>query len=173
METNRISRIGKLLAILFVSISIATSAQIVPGVVASAGTVSSPAYDGGLVTNGDFSNGSTGWTIATGSVTNGEYVCSSVASYTVLLSQTLSLSYGSTYRVEFTITNYSAGLLAVLIGDMNGQYDVTWDQQKSANGTYSVDIIHDNTSAAHVLQFYAEDATTTLHIDNVKVTLAP
>lgn len=66
METNRISRIGKLLAILFVSISIATSAQIVPGVVASAGTVSSPAYDGGLVTNGDFSNGSTGWTIATG-----------------------------------------------------------------------------------------------------------
>ena len=65
-----------------------------------------------LVTNGDFSDGSTGWSLAAGwTVTGGGLSINQVGS-TIGASQAFSVVAGRTYLLEFDVTAYTSGTLA-------------------------------------------------------------
>ena len=147
-------------------------AQVAPGIFASSITTSStPPFDGGLVTNGDFSN-SSAWIIETGSITGGEYVSNSTAAYNTLIHQDIAISHGNSYTIEFDVINFTSGILQVLFGNTE-VYDTNYDEI-TANGHYTITILHDNTNAAHTLTFYTGDnANNTFNIDNVECYLAP
>lgn len=67
-----------------------------------------------LVTNGDFSAGSTGWTVPAGwSITDGVAVAS-VTSASLLSGS--NVTAGRSYRVEFDVVSYTSGTLYVRVG---------------------------------------------------------
>lgn len=84
-----------------------------------------------LVTDGDFSEGDTHWSEAG----NNWVITSGVACYTAaddggVLYQTISgLSEGTTYSIQFTISNYVSGTLTPFLWDTNGS-------AVGADGTY-------------------------------------
>jgi len=68
-----------------------------------------------LVTNGDFSNGSTGWLLTSSAVVNGALNCSSATSLNFAVGN-ISLVAGLTYQVAFTISNYTSGSIFLQFG---------------------------------------------------------
>lgn len=62
-----------------------------------------------LVSNGDFSNGLTGWTYGSGTVASGGIISWSGLSGTSFINQSKTLIAGRIYKVTFDISNYVAG----------------------------------------------------------------
>jgi hypothetical protein len=86
-----------------------------------------PAGGSNVVTNGDFSNGSTGWTGIGGntSVTDGKLVYTDAD----LVYQSC-LEIGKYYQITYTISDYSAGTFKAQCGTTVGT-------SRNANGTYT------------------------------------
>jgi hypothetical protein len=68
-----------------------------------------------LVTNGDFSQGSTGWTLTSSSVVNGALDCSSATSVNFAVGG-ITVTAGRTYLVSFTVSNYISGVILLQLG---------------------------------------------------------
>jgi hypothetical protein len=113
-----------------------------------------------LVTNGDFATDSdwtkgTGWTISGGKA-NG-------ASAGGDITQAISIPINKTYRVNYTISNYSSGIFRIILG---GYVAGT---NKAANGTYTDIITVSNASSNSLLYLAGDVSAVTLSIDNVSV----
>ena len=112
-----------------------------------------------LVTNGDFATDSgwtkgTGWTISAGTA--------NAATTTSDFTQTVSFTLGQTYRLTYTVSNYSAGTLQTNLGAYTANTPI------SANGTYTDILTPTNTSSNSLLYFYGPTAFAG-SIDNVSL----
>jgi hypothetical protein len=115
-----------------------------------------------LVTNGDFSGGSTNWTLGTGvAIAGGVATFTSVAAAQDSLYQLNVVTIGKRYRVSFDITSYTSGSVQFQFG---AQVSVL----RSAVGTYTFDLMATPFGNANLV-FKAGAAGTTLSIDNISV----
>ena len=112
---------------------------------------------GELVTNGDFSDGSTDWNLQTGWSYSDGIISKSLAVASYVLQSSI-LTIGTTYKVSFTISNYVSGVF----GLNTTFWGVT--HQYSSNGTYSIIATTTNTN----LYLYSDDSFVG-SIDNVSV----
>lgn len=159
----------KFLIGLLLFISITSSGQLIPGVVAS----SRQTINLELITNGTFSVDQYWTKSGYCTITGGEAVFNVGANYTEILSQgTLDFTLNETYTIEFDITNYSSGRTRVLLGDLY-TYCTLNNIDYMANGHYSFDLVYDNASAPKAILFYNLTYWPVLHIDNVSVKLKP
>ena len=112
-----------------------------------------------LVTNGDFTSGSTGWTtIQTGwSIAAGAASVNSAGAGSTIIRQGASV-VGSTYRITFTITAYTSGLIYPIVGSTLSLAGV------NALGTYTFHIKAADTTGFGV---YGQSTTAVATIDNV------
>lgn len=117
-----------------------------------------------LVSNGDFSSGSTGWTLGTGwSVSSG--VASVVAPGTTTdLSASITLTAGRTYRVSCTISNYTAGSITPRF---TGGTSAIGSNFPLANGTFT-QLLTANTGNNGLT--IRANSTADLSVDNISVT---
>ena len=76
-----------------------------------------------LVTNGDFSNGSTGWIINAWTVANGK--ASLDGSSPSFISQNAILVSGKTYKVQYTVSDYVSGNVRFRANGVNGSTNVS------------------------------------------------
>ena len=104
-----------------------------------------------LVTNGNFATNS-GWTKGTDWTISGG--TANAAAVTSDLTQTVSFTLGQTYKLTYTVSNYSAGTLQ---GNL-GAYTV--NTPISANGTYTDILTPTNASSNSLLYFYGTTAFT-------------
>lgn len=114
-----------------------------------------------LITNGTFAS-DTGWTKGTGwSIAGGVASCDGSQTDISYLSQVPPLTIGKTYRVVFTVSNYSAGNVIPLLGSSGT------GTTRSANGTYDENVVCAGNSSfyIHVSSTFVGD------IDNVICTL--
>ena len=88
-----------------------------------------------IVTNGDFSNGSTGWTLGNCWTISNEKMVSDGTSNAWSFQNNLFTS-GKKYKVEFEVSGYSSGSLNVKVGATSGADDLT---NITANGTYNIE----------------------------------
>jgi len=87
------------------------------------------------VTNGNFSNGSTDWTLGDGfTVSNNELVCDGSQTANSFVTQAVGFVAGRTYRLNYKVSNLTAGQVRINMASTNG----TW---VSANGDYTFDIV--------------------------------
>ena len=113
-----------------------------------------------LVTNGDFSNGATGWElIGAANVANG--VGNFVGSGDKIL-QRPNLTQGKLYKITFDILNYTSGTSRVYLGS-TGDASFT----ATGNGTYSA--ILEAESSTDVVQWRSSGTTFIGSIDNCSV----
>ena len=89
-----------------------------------------------LVTNGDFSNGTTGWTIGAGwAVSAGVCVGTNAASGSnVAVTNNITTVVGKWYEASWTVSSYSTGTLQLLVFNGSGNY--SGSQNVIATGTY-------------------------------------
>ena len=114
-----------------------------------------------LITNGDFSNGSTDWSLGAGvSISSEKAVLTNVSNATQCIIQNNVVVVGKTYKITFTISDYNQGAVYVLRPTSLGSGSAV-----SANGTFSF-TMEAQTSTAFILFTVG---TTTLSIDNVSV----
>jgi hypothetical protein len=113
-----------------------------------------------LVTNGDFATDS-GWTKGTGWTISGGKANGASAGGDV--TQAISIPINKTYRVNYTISNYSSGIFRIILGAyVSGT-------NRSANGTYTDILTVTNTSSNSLLYLAGDVSAVTLSIDNVSV----
>jgi len=113
---------------------------------------------GELVTNGDFSNGTTSWTLGTGwSISDG--VANFLSNGNGNITQPNLYVIGKTYKITFTISNYVEGYLRVLNLDNSNSHLV------SGNGVYSFTDVATATSMALQGTF----SPSNFSIDNISV----
>jgi hypothetical protein len=113
-----------------------------------------------LITNGDFSNGSTRWSLTNFSIINEKAVIDS--SSPGYLIQTSVTEIGKTYRVEFTVSDYVEGRLRLRTPFINNDLE-----SNPENGTYVYYGVADDTSFQIQSRFNGEDYK--YKIDNVSV----
>lgn len=156
-----------ILLLLLFTLLFSIKAQIVGVVASSGGTVTPATYGSELVTNGNFTS-ATGWTLYSGAtVTGGECVINSAATYTEMVYETIVLSAGTTYHIEFDITGYTSGTLKVLLGSTSdGCYN---DIMYTSNQHVSFDLLFDCATAPLRITFYSWNIGPVLHLDNVSV----
>ena len=119
-----------------------------------------------LVTNGDFSNGTTGWTLGSGwSVSGGKLIATSVAFAVEAKQAIATLVAGSRYVVSFDVV-VTSGTLKVNLSDFGIS---TTELFISASGTYTYRPLQSGTAQ---ITFWAA-STFTGTIDNVSVKLVP
>lgn len=102
-------------------------------------------FNSGLVPNGTFDN-ATGWTLGTGwSISGGQLVANQVGfgMGEAVAVATPNLSAGLTYRLTYTITSYTSGDVAMVVGNNSGT-------TRTAAGTYQQDIVYTAGSAARI-----------------------
>ena len=114
-------------------------------------------YGPELVTNGDFSDGTTGWATIGATIANG--VCSFVDSSGNLTQHSI-LTLGTAYVVEFNISNYKSGGVARVY---NGSYFV--GDTINSNGKYKFAFTTNQTT----FQMSAETPSCDFDIDNISV----
>lgn len=117
-----------------------------------------------LVTNGDFSAGSTGWTVPAGWVIAGGAAVATAASGS-LRGGGVSPVLGRGYRVEFNVVNYTSGTLFITVGG-NFAGQVTLTGSGMSPGRKSIFVIS-GSDAARGVEFYGGAVTAT--IDNISV----
>ena len=112
-----------------------------------------------LVTNGDFAT-DTGWTKQnSGSTISGGKLNQASVPNGQNVFQTPPLTVGLIYSATFTISNYTAGGVRVLIGSTGAT------ATKSSNGTFTVTA----TAAGNTTLYIQAIGTTTLSVDNISV----
>ncbi len=117
-------------------------------------------YGPELVTNGDFATDSdwtkgTGWNIS-GGKGNGTSASGD-------LTQTISIAINKTYRVNYTISNYSSGVFRIVLGAYVA------GTNRAANGTYTDVLTVTNANSNLLLYLAADISAFTGSIDNVSV----
>jgi hypothetical protein len=112
-----------------------------------------------LVTNGDFATDS-GWTKGTGWTISGG--TANAATATSDFTQTVSFTLGQTYRLTYTVSNYSAGALRTSLGAYIASTPI------SANGNYTDIFTPTNVSSNSLLYFEGQSGFTG-SIDNVSL----
>ena len=119
-----------------------------------------------LVTNGDFSQGSTGWTAGSGWVISGGSASFSAGTANSDLVQAIGLPViGRTYRITLSQTYGSGGQLRVIYG---GQFfDIP-----AASGFYTF-ILTASTSTEANIRFRSLSGTSVFSIDNISVRELP
>jgi hypothetical protein len=86
-----------------------------------------------LVINGNFSNGSTGWTVQSGwNISGGAATAINTNGY--LFQTNTALALGKVYRVTYTILNYVSGTVRAGIGNLLSN---SAGVSRNANGTYT------------------------------------
>jgi hypothetical protein len=121
-----------------------------------------------LVTNGDFSGGSTGWTVNAGwSITGGAAV--GAATSASLFGGGFTPVAGRTYRVDFDAVSYTSGTLFVTVGG-NYSGNPTLSLAAMAPGRKTVYVIAGSTPSRGV-EFYGGSIAAT--IDNISVRELP
>ena len=116
-----------------------------------------PEYGNELITNGDFSGGSTGWTASSGwSIASGKATAS--ATNNTLQTSTSIVTGGTNYLVSFEISNYSSGTLNVDLGTS------TYKGQYTSNGLKSIVL---TAGGFNKLRFYG--GSISCDIDNVSI----
>jgi hypothetical protein len=97
------------------------------------------------VLNGDFSNGTTGWSLGTGwSVSDGKAASDgSVAANSFLISTGDTLTIGKTYKVKYTVLDYISGKVKVSAGQATQSF-------VNADGTYTEYMVASNTESVRV-----------------------
>ena len=117
-----------------------------------------------LVTNGDFSGGSTGWGLAGGvwSVSGG--VASTVGGSAGGLTQNISLTAGRAYVVTLDISGWSAN---TIIAQFTGGSTASGAVGPLANGRYYT-VIFAN-SGTTTLSITKNSTTTALSVDNISI----
>lgn len=119
-----------------------------------------------LVTNGDFSNGTTGWTLGSGwSVSGGKLIATSVAFAVEAKQAIATLVAGSRYVVSFDVV-VTSGTLKVNLSDLGIS---TTELLISASGTYTYRPFQSGTAQ---ITFWAS-STFTGSIDNISVRELP
>lgn len=120
-----------------------------------------------LITNGDFSNGTTGWTLnatASGSVTNGQYTITKTDSASDgVVSQTITTKPGKEYRASVNVISSGANYKFGVAGILTTSYATT---------TGTVDIYftaRDTTEQIDFQQGGAADPASTTTFDDVRV----
>lgn len=119
-----------------------------------------------LVTNGDFSNGSTGWTTQAGWTIGGGVasVNSSVAGTTTITSTSATITAGKTYEVTYTVLSVSgAGIRAGL----GGVFEVNF---RTTTGTFTARLTASTTASFYLA---AGSNNTVATIDNISVRELP
>jgi hypothetical protein len=123
-----------------------------------------PALGPELVTNGNFSDGSTGWTVNTGwSITGGGAV--GAATNASLLGGGVTPVAGRTYRVDFDVISYTSGTLFITVGG-NFSGNPTLSLAAMAPGRKSVYVVS-GSSPSRGVEFYGGSIAAT--IDNISV----
>jgi hypothetical protein len=112
-----------------------------------------------LVTNGDFAT-DTGWTKGTGWTILGG--TADAATATSDFTQTVSFTLGQTYRLTYTVSNYSAGAVRTSLGAYVANTPI------SANGNYTDIFTPTNVSSNSLLYFEGQSGFTG-SIDNVSM----
>lgn len=124
-----------------------------------------------LVTNGDFSSGTTGWTLQPGvSVVDGVAVFDGATSFSansVMLAPTTSINViaGRTYRVSFTITANTTRAVGVILGGTTGL-------SAGTPGTYTSFITPASSGSLSILARF-DNGTRTGGVDNISVKELP
>lgn len=115
------------------------------------------------VSNGDFSNGSTGWTLGTGwSVSSG--IASVVAPGAVTdLSQSITLTAGRTYLITVTISNWVAGSITPRF---TSGTSVVGSNFPASNGTFTQTL---TAVAGNAGVTFRASGTAQLSVDNIQV----
>jgi len=100
-------------------------------------------YGSELITDGDFPLPNNNWTLEAGwSINNGKATYNG-SIVDRLISQTLSITIGATYKLQFTVEDYVSGTLDAALSDGSlGSNSI------AANGTYSFDITATGTLCA-------------------------
>ena len=111
-----------------------------------------------LVTNGDFAT-DTDWTKPTGATISGGFLNLSGVANGQNTFQSSSIVVGKTYKATFTISNYVAGGLRILIGATGTT------PTRNSNGTFTATV----NAALDTVIYLQALGTTTLKIDNVSV----
>jgi len=121
-------------------------------------------YGSELVSNGDFSDGSTGWnlnpTAGTMEVVNGKLVATNATAvggqaFTNLLS---GYAIGTPYEISFTVSDYVSGYVKLSVGNI-------YSEAVSSNGTFNFVIPY----TVGLPRVYFNIANTSLSIDNISV----
>lgn len=120
-------------------------------------------YGSELVTNGDFGDGSTGWTVPSGwSVSSG--LLTGTATNTSAINRTFTPVAGRVYEVQFDVTAYTSGNLYVTVGG-NFTTPVVFNTPISV-GRKSAVVVAGSTASRSV-EFYGGSISAS--IDNVSV----
>lgn len=130
---------------------------------ASSGTSFRPvSYGPELVSNGDFSVGTTGWTLDQATVSSGVASIASVAAGVGVVQQVVSLIVGRTYKCSFSVSSLTSagGGLSIRIGGTDSTV-------VTASGSYSFNIVYDGTSPVAMVR--TRLATVTAQFDNISV----
>jgi hypothetical protein len=121
-----------------------------------------------LVTNGDFSGGSTGWTVPAGWSITGEAAVGAAVSASLFGGGVTPVA-GRTYRVDFDVISYTSGSLFVTVGgNFSGNPSLTGAAM--APGRKSVYVVS-GSSPSRGVEFYGGSVTAT--IDNISVKELP
>lgn len=115
-------------------------------------------YGSDLVTNGDFSNGSTGWGLGSNwSVSGGKASCDGSASNSMSQATVLGIA-STTFKITYNVSSISQGSLRITLGGVSGA-------SRSEIGTYT-DFI--TASSTDRLRIFA-DSNAIASIDNIVV----
>ena len=119
-----------------------------------------------LVTNGDFSGGTTGWTAQTGWAVTGGGAVAAATSGSIYGGGVTTVS-GRTYRIDFDVVSYTSGALSITVG-ANYSTNAELTGAAMAAGRKTVYVIAGATSSRGV-EFFGGAVTAT--IDNISVKL--
>jgi hypothetical protein len=121
-----------------------------------------------LVTNGDFSGGSTGWSLGVAVVSGGKMSFSAAGLYAELAAQAGIVASGKTYRLTFEVSGLTSGSFNIGFASSYGG-TISLGRTISANGTYSWSMPSSGTG----LYLISMTAGTTASIDNISVKELP
>jgi hypothetical protein len=127
-----------------------------------------------LVTNGNFSNGTTGWSSGSGAVLSDDAgrLKVTLAGSQGWAAQSISTVIGASYRVDFTVTNGDATGVYLFIGTANNNTAENYDSGAKANGTYTA-IFRATATTTFIKPFVLGSAGKFAFYDNISVKELP
>ena len=115
-----------------------------------------------LVTNGDFEDGSTDWSLGNGwTIANGKLTANNAVGY-ALQGGVFESGVSKTYRINLSVSNYVSGYFTILTSGGTSE-----SQQFNANGNYTIDF-NSNSPSGTTLHF-TYFGSFTGSIDNVSI----
>lgn len=120
------------------------------------------------VSNGTFASDSqwtkgTGWSISGGKANK----VAGGGSLTQTIASDPALKAGATYRITYTISGWTGGL-GITAGILATPSNV-WGTARSANGTYTEDLVCPASAGSHSITFAPSDGAEVCSIDNVSM----